>query len=50
MAMGYTLNVSVIGIDEDNKYYETEPVKGKSSIDEGRIYSISDRKIHMRML
>ncbi|MDE7132110.1 MAG: FtsX-like permease family protein, partial [Lachnospiraceae bacterium] len=31
-AMGYTLNVSVIGIDEDNKYYETEPVKGKSSI------------------
>ncbi|MDE7257634.1 MAG: ABC transporter permease [Lachnospiraceae bacterium] len=31
-ALGYTLNVSVIGIDEDNKYYETEPVKGKSSI------------------
>lgn len=31
-AMGYTLNVSVIGIDEDNKYYGTEPVKGESSI------------------
>lgn len=31
-AMGYTINVSVIGIDEENKYYDTEPVKGKDSI------------------
>lgn len=31
-AMGYTVNVSVIGIDEDNKYYETLPVKGKNNI------------------
>lgn len=31
-AMGYTVNVSVIGIDKDNIYYDTEPVKGKSSL------------------
>ena len=31
-AMGYTLNVSVIGIDEDNKYYGTEPMKGKAAL------------------
>lgn len=30
--MGYTLDVSVIGIDEDNKYYNAEPVKGKSNV------------------
>lgn len=30
--LGYTLDVSVIGIDNDNKYYETEPVKGKSNV------------------
>lgn len=31
-AMGYTVNVSVIGIDEDNKYYDTEPVKGRGNL------------------
>ena len=31
-SMGYTVNVSLIGIDDDNKYYETETVKGKSSL------------------
>lgn len=31
-SMGYTLNISVIGIDEDNKYYNTRPVKGKSNL------------------
>lgn len=31
-AMGYAVNISVIGIDRDNKYYDTEPVKGKSSL------------------
>ena len=31
-AMGYTINISVIGIDEDNKYYDAKPVKGKSSL------------------
>ena len=31
-SMGYTVNVSVIGIDEDNKYYDTKPVKGKSNL------------------
>lgn len=31
-SMGYTLNISVIGIDEDNKYYDTKPVKGKSNL------------------
>lgn len=30
--MGYTLDVSVIGIDEDNKYYNAKPVKGKSNV------------------
>ncbi len=30
--LGYTLDVSVIGIDNDNKYYDTEPVKGKSNV------------------
>ncbi|MBQ3035755.1 MAG: ABC transporter permease [Lachnospiraceae bacterium] len=29
--LGYTLDVSVIGIDNDNKYYDAEPVKGKSN-------------------
>lgn len=31
-SMGYTVNVSLIGIDDDDKYYETETVKGKSSL------------------
>lgn len=31
-SMGYTVNVSVIGIDDDNKYYETETVKGKNNL------------------
>ena len=30
--MGYTLNVSVIGVDEENKYYDAEPVKDKNSL------------------
>lgn len=30
--MGYTLNISVIGIDKNNKYYDTEPVRGKSNL------------------
>ena len=30
--LGYTLDVSVIGIDNDNKYYDAEPVKGKSNV------------------
>lgn len=30
--MGYTIDISIIGIDEDNKYYGVTPVKGKSSI------------------
>ncbi len=30
--MGYTLDISIIGIDDDNKYYGVTPVKGKSSI------------------
>ncbi len=30
--LGYTLDISVIGIDEDNKYYNAKPVKGKSNI------------------
>lgn len=29
--LGYTLDVSVIGIDNNNKYYDAEPVKGKSN-------------------
>ena len=31
-SMGYTLDVSIIGIDSDNKYYSAEPVKGRNSI------------------
>ena len=31
-AFGYTLDVSVIGIDNDNKYYGITPEKGKSKI------------------
>lgn len=31
-SMGNTLDVSVIGIDNDNKYYPVKAVKGKSSI------------------
>lgn len=30
--MGYTLDVSIIGIDEDNKYYKAQPIKGKSNV------------------
>lgn len=29
---GYTLDVSIIGIDENNKYYKAEPIKGKSNV------------------
>lgn len=29
--LGYTLDVSIIGIDNDNKYYDADPVKGKSN-------------------
>lgn len=35
-AMGYTVNISVIGIDEENSYYDAEPVKGKSNLIIGR--------------
>lgn len=31
-AMGYTVNVSVIGIDGNNKYYDAKPVKGKGNL------------------
>ena len=31
-SMGYTLDISVIGIDDDNKYYGVDAVKGKSNI------------------
>lgn len=31
-AFDYTLDVSIIGIDEDNKYYNVTPVKGKSKV------------------
>ena len=31
-SMGYTLNISVVGINADNKYYNTKPVEGKSSL------------------
>lgn len=30
--MGYTLDISVIGIDGDNKYYDAKPSGGKSSL------------------
>lgn len=30
--LGYTLDISVIGIDADNKYYDVNPASGKSSI------------------
>lgn len=30
--LGYTLDVSVIGIDEENQYYDAQPIKGKNSI------------------
>lgn len=31
-SMGYTLDISVIGIDDDNKYYDVDAAKGKSNI------------------
>ena len=31
-AMGYTINISVIGIDADNKYYDTAPAQGIDSL------------------
>ncbi len=31
-SLGYTLDVNIIGIDNDNKYYSAKPNKGKSSI------------------
>ncbi|MBQ8194923.1 MAG: ABC transporter permease [Oscillospiraceae bacterium] len=31
-SMGYTLDVNIIGIDSDNRYYSAKPVKGRSSI------------------
>lgn len=31
-AMGYTINISVIGIDADNKYYGTAPMQGRDSL------------------
>lgn len=30
--MGYTLDVNIIGIDSDNKYYSAKPEKGKNNI------------------
>ena len=30
--MGYTLDVNIIGIDSDNRYYSAKPQKGRSSI------------------
>ena len=30
--MGYTLDVNIIGIDNDNKYYSAKPKKGRNSI------------------
>ena len=30
--MGYTLDVNIIGIDDDNKYYSAKPQNGKNSI------------------
>ncbi len=30
--MGYTLDVSIIGIDGDNKYFDAKPKSGKSSV------------------
>lgn len=30
--MGYTLDVNIIGIDSDNKYYSAKPQKGRNSI------------------
>lgn len=30
--MGYTIDISVIGIDEENPYYHTKPATGKSNI------------------
>ncbi len=30
--MGYTLDVNIIGIDSDNRYYSAKPQKGKNSI------------------
>lgn len=30
--MGYTLDVNIIGIDSDNKYYSAKPDKGRNSI------------------
>lgn len=35
-AMGYTANISVIGIDEENRYYDAEPVKGENNLIIGR--------------
>lgn len=30
--MGYTLDVNIIGVDSDNKYYSAKPVEGRNSI------------------
>ena len=30
--MGYTLDISIVGVDDDNKYYDVETVKGKNNI------------------
>ncbi len=30
--MGYTLDISIIGIDNDNKYFDTHPERGKSRL------------------
>ncbi len=30
--MGYTLDINIIGIDSDNKYYSAKPKKGRNSI------------------
>lgn len=33
---GYTLDVSIIGIDDDNKYFDAKPKSGKSSVVVGK--------------
>lgn len=35
-AMGYTINISVIGIDGENPYFDAKPVAGKSNIVVGK--------------
>lgn len=39
--MGYTLDISVIGIDDDNPYYGVKPVSGKTTVVASR--SVSSR-------